>query len=449
MKQILYAMLYMLTTYMFMYSLFQDVFTHKPLAFSSKDIVYLLLFGMLFMIASYMFFKNTLSTLSHKTALTLLLSSALFALILQKNVISGEKGIAGNSDLFTNPLYQTYTALAKKYDLDLSFTRKVWEQRGPRDYKVNDIFRQKPKSVDILFLGDSAIAWGLIPQVIEQMTDKKVAMYAYEANVFTTATIALYNKLAHYYLKEDGIVILSFDNRNKARNPDLVSMSVRQYREIMQWKDKDFRAYANEINPTFYEKYISYEAFVKQYEQYTAYLQQNYGLELKSPSLYSEYVEQYVNPILYKAKQTNKNKETKFLRWDSRTITEYNPNFKNLSLPNKEKPVEPFVHAHTKQNARSAQKIYAKEKIYMVNLYNNREAYLLSRNIYENYYKNLGFKLCDLGAMLKDNKHYIMQEDGSHPNALTHMGNEGGLMKSILTGKWLQSYYAKKKRNKL
>ena len=70
----------------------------------------------------------------------------------------------------------------------------------------------------------------------------------------------------------------------------------------------------------------------------------------------------------------------------------------------------------------------------MVPLYHKEKKYVKSRNNYYSYYKQLGFELFDLGVF-QPKKHAYTMQSGSH------MGNTGGLMKSILIGKWLQEYF--------
>jgi len=438
----IYALTLVFSMYIMFMIFFWDILQGKTLFFDKRDIIMLMIETFIFIGIVFKFFTHTQKKLSNRLILFILFISLLLSLVLQNEIVF-QKTSDMNKKVFDNPLYEKYIGIAHKYNLDLSFTKKVWEQRGPRNYKINDIFHQEKKSIDILFIGDSAIAWGLIPQVIEQMTHKKVAVYAYEANVLTDTTTWLYNKLAHYYLKENGMVIFSFEDRNKARSPKMVSISVKEFNEIMAWQNLDFQKYATKINKNFYDKYLSYKAFHKKYNQISENLKETYGLGLQSPTLYSSYVEEKINPVLHQAKMANENEKTKFLRWDMRSSTQYNPQFKDLAFHNENMSTKAYINENIRENVKSAAKIYGKHKIYMVNLFNNKESYQLTREIYQRYYEKLGFELCDLGVFLKDNTGFIMQEDGTHLNARTHMGNEGGLMKSILIGEWLKAYFAK------
>jgi hypothetical protein len=285
-----------------------------------------------------------------------------------------------------------------------------------------------------LFFGDSSIAWGLIPKVIEQTTGKKVALYAYESNMLNTETAAVFNLLSEYYLKENGMVILSFDNWTL--NKDSVNPPKRRasQKEMYSWNINDMKKFAEKKEISFYNKYLSFHAFKSLYNQKSEYLKSHYGLYLKSPPFYEKYLEPIINLTLHANKSINKNKKTKFIRWDMDTITEYNKNFKYKSIHSKELPIAPMVNKNVELNAIASSKIYGKTKIYMVPLFPTVDSYRISRNMYYSYYKALGFQLADLGDFQPKNHAYTIQ-------AGSHMGNAGGLKKSILIAKWLKQYF--------
>lgn len=368
-------------------------------------------------------------------------------MLLQK-IIYINKPFGFKTEKFQNPLYKEFVEIANKNNLDVSFTKTAWVQRGPNNYEINTIFEEKEKSIDILFFGDSSIAWGMIPKVIEQMTGKKVAIYAYESNVLTVKTSKLFNKISQYYLKDDGVVVFSFDTWTQDKEPNSVIISQEQCDEMISWKDDDFKKFAKKqekkqekksIRPIkrqedFYQKYISFDSFQSLYKEKSEYLKSEYGLFLKSQSFYEEYLEEVINPKLYANKNKNKDKNTKFIRWDLDSITEYNPNFILKSIHSKKIPIEKIINNNIDLNSKAVSKIYGKNKIYMVPLYPNEIAYLLSRSYYYSYYKQLGFELSDLGAFQPKEHAYTIQTG-------CHMGNTGGLMKSILIGKWFQEYF--------
>ena len=443
----LYTILYIFSIYLIFILLFEDILKGKEFSVELKKTPLIIVSILFFTWTSRVFINSTIYNLPKIKIVIILCSSIFFSLLLQKFIYIN-KPFGFQTEKFQNPLYDKFVKIADYNNLNLSFTKEAWVQRGPNNYKINTIFEEKAKSIDILFFGDSSIAWGMIPKVIEQMTGKKVAVYAYESNVLTVKTSKLFNKVSQYYLKDNGLVIFSFDNWTQDKEPNNVIISKKQCDEIISWKDDDFKKYAKKqerkqerksIKPIkkqekFYHKYLSFNAFQSLYKQKSEYLKSEYGLFLKSPSFYEEYLEVVINPKLYKNKNKNKNKKTKFIRWDLDSITQYNPNFTYKSIYSKVMPTEPIVNKNIELNARAASKIYGKNKIYMVPLYYKEKKYVKSRNNYYSYYKQLGFGLSDLGAFQPKKHAYTMQSG-------CHMGNTGGLMKSILIGKWLQEYF--------
>lgn len=372
------------------------------------------------------------TNISDKKTISLILFVSLIALVLQL-CIPKEHTSHTHTKIFTNPLYAEFVAIAKQHNLDLSFTKNVWFQRGPIDYKQNTIFAQKPNSIDILFLGDSSIAWGVIPQVLEQITGKKIAIYAYESNLLTQKTAKLFNKISSYYLKKDGIVIFSFDDWTQKQNLNDVRYSKKTFQEMLQWNKQDFAKYATSHEPSFFQKYLSYDTYTTLYNKSSEYLKTNYHLELKSPSIYANYIEKYTNPTLYQAKAINQQQEDTFIRWDMHTTTLYNPQRNLQSIASSKHPKKPLKNKNIAINAKAASQIYGSTKIYMVPIYAKHSLYLSSRNIYQSYYKDLGFELCDLGQLHPKDHTFSMQE-------YSHMANTGGLQKSILIANYLKAY---------
>lgn len=429
----LYTILYIASIYSIFILLFEDILRGKAFNIGLETIPFLVISILFFAWISRRFFKNTAQNLPKKKIIIILTISITLSLLLQK-VIHIHEVSDFSEKKFQNPLYEKFSKIANEHNLDLSFTKTAWVQKGPTNYKINTIFEEKEKSIDILFLGDSSIAWGMIPNVIEQMTGKKVAVYAYEANVLTVKTSKLFNKISQYYLKDDGIVIFSFDNWTKDKDPNFVQISKKECDEIITWENKDFQKYAKKNEISFYNKYLSFRAFESLYNQKSEYLKSRYGLYLKSPSFYEDYLEEILNPTLHASKSINKNKVRKFIRWDMNSITITNEKFNYTSIHSEIMPTIPMINKNVQLNAKAASKIYGKDKIYMVPLYYNEDNYKKSRNMYYSYYEKLEFKLSDLGTFHPKDHAYTMQYG-------SHMGGTGGLMKSILIGKWLKQYF--------
>jgi len=341
---------------------------------------------------------------------------------------------------FLNPLYDEYQTIAKKNNLDLSFTKYTWIQRFELDFKKNPIFKEKKNSIDILFIGDSSIAWGLIPKVIEQLTGKKTAMVAYESNLLNKQTSKIYSLIADYYLKEDGILIYSFDSWTLSQHPTKPPKTIKGQLELSKYTVKEFEAFAKNFQKNFqknfFHSYLSFESFNSLYKNFSTYLKLNLGLYLKSPNIYSNYIEPQLNPKFYAKKTENQDKNIKFLRWDDTTITQYNPAFTLKSIYSNAMPTKPLKNKFALKNANYSSNIKAKYKIYMVPIYSSHELYKLSRNIYYTYYKNKGYTLCDLGLLHPKDTSFTIQ-------AYSHTGNEAGLQKTILIAKYINNFLVK------
>jgi len=329
------------------------------------------------------------------------MTTLLFMLLLQGS-IQAEAKINFEKAKFQNPMHKKFSEIAKKNNLDLSFTETVWAQKGkepvswgPNNYKINTLFLEKPKSIDILFFGDCTISWGMIPQVIEQMTGKNVAMYAYASNVMTVKTAELFRKIADYYLKDDGVVIYSFSNWALQKDSQIVATSVKEYDEMVKWTEDEFKKFALK------DKKSSYENTFREYAKPAA----------------------------------NKEGKIQYLRWDMDALTEYSPNFSLKATHSDIMPKSITRHGALQNNAEAISKVFSGEEIFMIPLYSADHHYLTSRTIYYSYYQKLGFKIADMGLFMPIEDSYTMENH-------RHMANTGGLMMSILIGKWFKHYYA-------
>ncbi len=340
-------------------------------------------------------------TAHYKKLINTLTTTLLFLLLLQGSIHAEEKRNFQEVK-FQNPMHKEFAEIAKKNNLDLSFTETVWAQKGqepvvwgPNNYKINTLFYEKPKSIDILFFGDCTISWGMIPQVIEQMTGKNVAMYAYASNVMTIKTAELFHKLADYYLKDDGVVIYSFSNWALQKDSHIVATSVKEYDEIVKWTEDDFKKFAQKDKKSSYENVFS----------------------------------GYTKPA------ANKEGKIQYLRWDMDALTEYSPAFSLKATHSDIMPKSIAKHQTLQNNAEAISKVFSGEEIFMIPLYSADHHYLTSRTIYYSYYHKLGFKIADMGLFMPIEDSYTMENH-------RHMANTGGLMMSILIGKWLNQYFA-------
>lgn len=434
-----------LTINLFIMMTFYDAFRSREFYLDVKNWIGIFVV-LLFILLLLRKFKKDKS-FSQNNIIILLISVVFFSLILQKFIIQVNY-FNVDGELFTNPLFPQSEQIAKKYKIDLVFTKNAWVDDTPIDYQHSGLFLEEPKSIDILFFGDSTIAWGFIPKILEQKTGKKVGVYAMESNSLTTKTSKLFTKIANYYLKDDGIIVFCFDNWTKSQNTNSVGKAEEEFDEMLSWPhDKLIYYFANykskikllpiDINNTITkasldtkdvtqkDNWYTFSSFQKNYNQVSEELKKEYHLQLKSPQLYVDYLEPIINPTLHKAKEVNQNRDTLHLRWDYNTITQYNPNFEEHSIHSSGSR---FIKLHNEdhlKNALAASKITSAKKIYIVPLFTKESSYEEARNLYSNYYKDLGFEMCDLGKIHPNNESYEMQ-------SRAHMGNTGGIMQSLL-----------------
>lgn len=444
--------------YAIFFVLFEDVIKAQEFSLHYKIIAYLVLFIFILRFSIQKLFKYQSKELNNPQILITILFSCFLAYGMQFSVKTYIEKKSYTTEKFKNPLYTKYKTIAEKHNLDLSFTQLTKEQRGPLNYKINTIYSMPPKSVDILFIGDSSLIWGTIPEVIEQITDKKIAFFAYESNPLTVRTAKLFNMISKYYLKDNGILVLSFDPNFYNHDPKSTLYTEEKRNGISSWDFEKFSSFAkaqekktiikngienkNQLSnlqstntlseePASSTPY-SFQTYQKIYHSVSKYLKDEYHMYLKSSSLYSLYLEKYINPKWNKNKNVNlKNDTTMYLRWNMNTVTLYDPNFDQLSIHSDAIPGKSLNDNNTKNNAQAASNIYGARKILMIPLHSHDIYYKMSRNIYNTYYKKNGFELLDLGKYQPKDTGYPMQ-GGSH------MGNEGGLMKSILIGEWLK-----------
>lgn len=448
---------------------FYDVFRGREFYLDIKNTVGIVIAMISAGLLIHFLSKSKKDNCTESNIILLILSTVIFSLLLQKFILKTDYfNVSG--DIFENPLYTKFERIAIENNLDLAYTKNTWIDNSPVSYKKSGLYLEEPKSIDILFFGDSTIAWGFIPGVVEQMTGKKVGVYAFESNLLTAKTSQLFNRIAKYYLKNDGIAIFCFDNWTKSQSPNSVNISQKDFDEMASWSDEKFKQYviqyriqtlalnqiqkthdtdqnksfAQAVNPTvnsnsasINNSNYSFAIYQKTHDEIINNLKENYHLQLKSPHLYFDYIEPILNPIIHKAKMQNQNKDTLHIRWDYNSLTHFNPNFEDISIHSNSSSFTNLNDTNIKLNALEASKIRVAKKIYVVPLFTKESSYKESRDIYQTYYKNLEFDLCDLGTIQAYENGYEMQ-------SRAHMGNTGGLMQSILFAKWLQKQLSNK-----
>lgn len=155
--------------------LFWDVFKAKDIvSLGIKSVFWISLCIIALLIVGTKFINLSSKHIDNSVIISTIFASLISVFVVQNFIIVQKttEFINANTKKFINPMWDEFLRIGKIYSLDLSFTKYVWEQRGPKDYLIHEIFKDKPKSVDVLIFGDSSMAWGVIPEVIEQITGK-------------------------------------------------------------------------------------------------------------------------------------------------------------------------------------------------------------------------------------------------------------------------------------
>jgi hypothetical protein len=109
-----------------------------------------------------------------------------------------------------NPLYQDMQKLASHYGLDVSFIRQAAKQRYVLPESA-EIFTKPPGYYDVIIFGDSSLVWSFSPQIVAQVSGKKVAFLGYEGALPNKTFLPFATQICDVYLKRNGLALFLFD----------------------------------------------------------------------------------------------------------------------------------------------------------------------------------------------------------------------------------------------
>lgn len=118
-----------------------------------------------------------------------------------------------------NPEYPKLVEVAAKYGVDVSIMKNPVYARTT-ELADSDVFTKPPKYYDILFFGDSSLIWGFSPQLIAQITGKRVGFIGCESAYPNKGMVRLAEQLTKTYLKDDGLVVFLFSYWTWGTDPD-------------------------------------------------------------------------------------------------------------------------------------------------------------------------------------------------------------------------------------
>ncbi|MCE9600037.1 MAG: hypothetical protein K8S54_18900 [Spirochaetia bacterium] len=374
-----------------------------------------------------------------------------------------------------NPLYSEYKRRGRELNLDLDFTGVVrsmvpYDRRLNQDTLELELFCAKEKSLDVLLIGDSTMAWGVIPEVIEQRSGLRVGMFAMRSMYLNQATMRTTRRLQKYYLRDGGITLFGFAIWTQLQESEMVRRG--ELRKFNQYSDEEFERFAKErrsscnVEPEpeeIPEPRLFSRGSLDSYSAELDLLRKDFRRSLGSlreSSLAREF-RQWAHPAWFKAKTGDAQKEVpleeerrdeaqpvsnkfgdykerislasfQFVRWDNQTLTATGP-FTLRSIRSTVDPDLSFQISQThRANAQSLLDLPGR-KGFVITIYAEHRSYAIQRSIYAKLYKK-HLELLDLGEMHPQERGFAMDNEG-------HPANLGGLEKSLLIADWLRKNF--------
>lgn len=363
---------------------------------------------------------------AHFTIFTLLLSALFSALALL--VASGRpemfQGSSGNKII--NPLYARLSAVGRREGFDVDFAREVVNERqGPR--VDHPLFSMPEHGVDVLLLGDSTAAWGITPQVIEAVSDLRVAMFAEPGMRLNEADSAFYRAIIDKYLAPNGRTLFCFAPKNIIREPDVPSMQTLSGRKLA-------------LAMTAHEQldWWSFDGYWTWRTKSLSEPLQAWGLRLPRLALYRSWLEPLFNPAWSTQKRDTETRQAKgFIRWDGWTATINGPKgapaVRSTQDPKKVERWWPKrVHRERAERNANALKRLPGEKVIVIPWSTNKAHYMRARALYQGFFADAA-DVVDLGKLMPKGVKYPMSD-------VLHMKDETGFEASVLIGKWLRQH---------
>ena len=347
-----------------------------------------------------------------------------------------------------NPLEDEFKKIGARYGLNMDFTRtSECNKDVVFDFKKHPVLVSPRNSYDILIVGDSSMAWGIIPEVIEQMTGRSVGLFAMEALSLNKTVAGVIGNMADYYLKPGGLLVLGFGNWTQEQGADSkVLVHTDWMNKVSKMSHGEFAAFIEREKKSLngggggtseradpLPSILRFPYYRGKYQSVKDTLSIKYNLALFQCPVYFDYIEKYTNPRWHIIKKVMKAKIKCYLRWNNRSLTMHTLDM-GIRSKHSEAPADP-KYANNDIAAVSAmiKKIDCR-KAYLIHILAEEDLYVRLRSIYEKYYKgSLG--LIDLGKEHPVNESYPMDEKG-------HSVNSTGLMESILIGGFLKKNYA-------
>ena len=379
-----------------------------------------------------------------------LINQKIIAKKVQETSFAGIKEEVVVGDKILNPFWDEYEKIASDYGLSIEQLKYVSKNRMP-NFKNNALFKDEPKSVDVLVIGDSSISWSAIHSITEQFVkDKKIRFFAYESLPLNPRTAKMFKILANYYLKDDAIIIFS---NNFAITRDYKINEITMHSELEKFiLNEEFKNIKTSLdsnetvllgNETALQE-INQKSWAKANkpinELVSEYLGEH-GFSLISPQFYTTFFEKYINKEWFDIKARNSGGY--FIDFnDGVSVTQHLPKYYIATPTPKLKKIDIGITdsqiKNVKEKLEAINKISPHKKVFLLNPFTSNGEYLIDYTFYKTFYEPLGFDIINLGEDLA--AYPKMQLEGSY-----HAANSGSFVKSIVFGKKLQEYLNKQR----
>jgi hypothetical protein len=377
------------------------------------------------------------------------LVGGIVSVFLQYSYVKHEMEKRARDDITDNPFHDEFRKVGAVYGLNMEFTRKAGCMVGSQlELEKLPLLVKGPRSCDILLVGDSSMAWGLIPEVVEQMTGLVMGTFTSEALILNVTTAKMIRNIASYYLKDDGLLILSFGGWTQEQDANSMVLVYSNWiysaagldekgfkKFIEEWRSYQLGSRRSILQQIAFSEYRKIIAEMKKS------LGKNCNLNLLQLPLYAEYIEPLVNPSWYRHKKEMKAMIRCYLRWNNRSVVMYMPG-KGHEKKSKHSDSKPDPEYRNKDIAAVSEILnrIPCRKAYQIHINFDDAKYAKLRSIYNAYYRG-SFGLIDLGIEHPKNESYEVDEK-------EHTVNTGSFYQSILIGKALKRDYASLGRKK-
>ncbi len=386
-----------------------------------------------------------------------------------------------------NPLQKEFVAIGKKHGIDFSFSADTKYFFDWQSFP-SALFCRQPGSLDVLLIGDSTLAWGMVPQVIEQITGLKVGMMALRSLYLNVRTVRTMKLLQKIYLKSGGITILGFDHftqtkpaqmlhypdddfgkLDRASGDALVTFINSRFRlchgkdpvwpvQILAEFSGDKKSQESKILSYFTNDSLA--RYQKNINQMRAYIGSQWHIALPEETWVHRSFAAWLHPEWFIQKQLEEKKGPSvaesdiyklaadgepgdiqrwaLVKWDYRSTTLFQRFEPAHSIYSDSPGYALFTpEKHHPPNAAAARSLTGRVA-YLITYYDSDAKYQLARTYYHHFYKDR-FALIDLGKM-----HPVAD---SYPlDKVNHTINVTGIYKSIQIGQWLKAHLGEPKR---